>query len=297
MNEIRSRRPIFVVGNPRSGTTLLRLMLTCHRNIVVVPESGFSIWLADAYADWTWSAERLAGDFLPDLFRCRKIDTWGMDAAGLGEFIRGRRPDRYADLAGCVYVYYGLAAGRTFTRWGDKNGFYVSCVPQIRRVFPDCLLIHIVRDGRDVACSYRDVARRNLSGPYAPRLPTDINAIAKEWHDNLRAVHLARKSIPPDDLLEVRFEDLVLDPPAVLGRLCRFLDEEYDPGMLDYHAENASRQLEPPSLLGWKEKTLQPPAATAVGRHRQELADDERQSFQAIAGDLLAAYGYTVEPG
>lgn len=293
MNETRSRRPIFVVGNPRSGTTLLRLMLTCHRNIMVVPESGFSIWLADAYADWRWSADRLVDGFLPDVFRCRKIDTWGMDPAGLGEFICERRPDRYADLAACVYVYYGLAAGRTFTRWGDKNGFYVSCVPQIRRVFPECLLIHIVRDGRDVACSYRDIARRNLTGPYAPRLHTDIRAIATEWRDNLQSVRRARESIPTGDLLQVRFEDLVLEPTVVLHRICRFLDEEYDPRMLEYHAENASRQLEPTSMLGWKEKTLHPLSEGAVGRHRRELTNDEQRAFQALAGDLLEAYGYS----
>lgn len=44
--------PIFILGNPRSGTTLLQLMLACHPRLAVPPECGFALWLYDRYGDW-----------------------------------------------------------------------------------------------------------------------------------------------------------------------------------------------------------------------------------------------------
>ena len=62
--------PVFVLGSPRSGTTLLRLMLTCHRHIVVPPECGFCVWLYPQFQDWSWNPRRLEEEFVPS------VDIW-----------------------------------------------------------------------------------------------------------------------------------------------------------------------------------------------------------------------------
>ena len=55
----------------------------------------------------------------------------------------------------------------------------------IKELFPNAYFIHIIRDGRNVACSYRDINRKKISDPYAPKLPDNIIDIAKEWNNNI----------------------------------------------------------------------------------------------------------------
>ncbi|MDE2234040.1 MAG: sulfotransferase, partial [Gammaproteobacteria bacterium] len=50
--QVQSPEPFFVIGSPRSGTTLLRLILTSHPQIVVPPECGFVTWLYPTFGEW-----------------------------------------------------------------------------------------------------------------------------------------------------------------------------------------------------------------------------------------------------
>ena len=90
-------RPIFIIGNPRSGTTLLRLMLTSHPEVCIPPEAGFALWLLRDFSDWT-PADGLDG-FLTALMETRKFRHWGLTRTRLGEWIaeadsRGLRQSR-----------------------------------------------------------------------------------------------------------------------------------------------------------------------------------------------------------
>jgi Sulfotransferase family len=76
--EAGRKPPVFIIGNPRSGTTLLRLMLTCHPHLVIPPEGGFAVWLHDEYHAWSRedgrSPEAIAL-FVRAVLACRKMET------------------------------------------------------------------------------------------------------------------------------------------------------------------------------------------------------------------------------
>ena len=288
--------PIFIIGGPRSGTTLLRLMLTCHKNIVIPPECGFAVWLYDDYKRWNeLDFDSLLEQFIVDLMKCRKIETWHLDMKGLLDFAGSRCPPSYSEAVSLVYEWYGLSQGRSFNRWGDKNNFHIGYIPTIKAIFPDVRFVHIVRDGRDVACSYKGLGQRQIDSAYAPRLPHRIEDIALEWTTNVSTAIQSFASIAWEHVTEIRFEDLVLDSEATLRNLCTRLGEEYDPRMLEYYAENRTRELEPKEFLPWKAKNLKPPIPTEVGRHRVELSEQEIASFQSIARQTLERYGYQLK--
>lgn len=282
--------PIFIIGSPRSGTTLLRLMLTCHRDIVVPPECGFAIWWHHKYKDWP-DGVTLA-EFLDDLMSSRKIETWGIDEAELFRCLRYKLPATYAELVSAVYEYYGEARFRPFTRWGTKDNFHVEHISTLRQLFPDAAFVHIVRDGRDVACSYREINARNIDSPWVPDLPNGITDIALQWQSHVKTAEYSFDAFKWENAHEVKFEDLVLRTAPTLRGLCVQLGEEYDPAMLDYHVINREQGLEPRELLRWKEKTLLPPQASVVGRHKRDLSAEDRAAFEAIAGETLERYGY-----
>jgi hypothetical protein len=286
--------PFFIIGNPRSGTTLLRLMLDSHRDLLVPPECGFAVWWHEKYRGWSEAscADGTLDPFLADLATSRKIETWGLDFDVLRDLIAAERPASYAELASLVYVFYGRSTGRTFVRWGDKNNFHVTRVDLIARIFPESHFIHIVRDGRDVACSYRRLAGMNLRSEYAPRLPAELPEIAREWRSNLDAAIASFDAIGWSRVHELRYEDLVSRPAAELERVCAFLGETSDGGMLDYHTGVSSRRHEPEAFLAWKGRVQEPPDASEVGKHLREMSAEELAAFEEVTHDLLTRYGY-----
>ncbi len=287
------RPPVFIIGNPRSGTTLLRLMLTCHRHIVIPPECGFALWLYPTYRDWkARDTDSRLSDFVADLMRCKKIETWRLSTEALAGFLHTRRPPSYADLAAAVYEFYASGVSDSFKRWGDKNNYYLDHVADIRRLYPDASFLHIVKDGRNVACSYRGLKKKEIDARYAPRLPSQLDEIAAHWKANIETILRAFDAFSWQNVHELRFEDLVSEPEAVLRRVCERLGEVYDPGMLEYHRVNRERHLEPEELLPWKTKTLKPPMAAEAFRYQEELTPSECRSFEATTAPILKRYNY-----
>ncbi len=283
------RPPIFLLGNPRSGTTLLRLMLTCHRDIVVPPECGFAVWYYDKYRDW--NPDQIP-TFVEDVAAAKKFDTWGLTRGELSAALEEDPPASYAEAASRVYELYGRGRDRGFARWGDKNNFYIDHVATLDTLFPQAVFVHIVRDGRNVACSYKKLHATSFTSPYAPKLPWKIEEIADEWQANNDKIEAGLAELAPERGVSIRFEDLVVDPEATLRSLCAALTEAFDPAMLDYHRTNASQQLEPAELLPWKQKTLRPLIRSEVDRFRRELEPGEVAAFEDVAGDALERYGY-----
>lgn len=286
--------PVFIIGNPRSGTTLLRLMMTCHRNMVVPPECGFAVWLYDQYRYWGQqeNGDSLLARFVDDLMSCRKIETWGLERVGLYDFLSGREPRSYSELVAGVYEWYALSQGKRARRWGDKNNFYIHHIRQIKTMFPDAFFVHIVRDGRDVACSYKKLNDRKIDSPYAPNLPSRIEDIANQWKTNIGIAARSFAAIEWENVCEINFSDLILDPETSLRNLCKGISEDYDPSMLTYEVSNSGKALEPVEFLRWKEKTLRPPIRAEVGRYASELTSEEIRIFESIAEDELRRYGF-----
>lgn len=282
--------PIFIIGNPRSGTTLLRLMLTCHRDIVIPSSCGFAVWWYDKYKDWPDGMTLNA--FMTDLMTSRKIETWEIQREAVRDFLRARKPASYAAVVSAIYEWYGLWIGRNFTRWGAKDNFHIDHIDTLRKLFPNAAFIHIVRDGRDVACSYRELNARHIVSPWAPNLPDSIDAIAEQWQRNLATAEWAFYMAKWRNVYEVRFEDLLFHTEHTLKILCGQLGEEYDPTMLDYHNINREQGLTPREMLKWDEKTLLPPVTSVVGRYKRDLSAGEVAAFEVIAGETLRRYGY-----
>lgn len=271
---------------------MLRLMLTCHRNIVIPPEAGFAVWLYQTYRDWAAGSAQQIDEFARDLSRSRKFETWDIPESVVRQFLRDHSPATYPEAVSLVYQLYGLRSGRTFTRWGDKNNFYLDYIDVLDQMFPTAQFVHIVRDGRDVACSYRTLASKNIRSEYAPRLPAEIVQIAEEWSKNVSTIRRAFTKVGPERTYSLRLEDLAADPEKELRLLLSFLGEDFDANMLEFHRLGSDRNPEPPDFLEWKSRTREPLTVTRSGVYRAELDPGEIAAFEAIAGEHLRCYRY-----
>jgi len=289
------QHPLFIIGSPRSGTSLLRLMLTTHSKIVIPPECGFIVWLYEKYGTWSLdnsvdAASRM--QYLDDLLACKKFDTWELERGPLETILVEHQPRDYAALCATVYKAFALMHEKRPLIWGDKNNFHTGFLPLLNAIYPEALFLHIVRDGRDVACSYREVMRHCSTSPYSPRLATEINDIAIEWSTNVLKVDNYLSGLITSRRILIRYEDLVNDTAAALTDLCRWLGLSLEDAMLSAHEANRRLKLEPALTLDWKRRTLEPISADTVGRYQNLLSVKEKISFARLAGDTLRRFGY-----
>lgn len=286
--------PIFIIGNPRSGTSLLRLMLTCHPNIVIPPESGFAIWWKSKYSRFRprdWNSKALLSNSLDDILSSKKIEFLNLNKPDLVRFCESPSVSSYAELVDRIYKYYAHSIGKRNARWGDKNNFYLLHIPDIQELFPEARYIHIIRDPRDVVSSY--LSLRNVTGKYAPSLPAAVPQAIEQWCQNIRTIQNALARISQKQVIEIRFEDLVNHPESTLNKICEFLDEPFDTNMLTYPEINKEQELEPPDFLEWKAKTLEAPNPASIGKFQTILSGEEIMEINERAKDLLKSYGYS----
>lgn len=277
-----------VIGSPRSGTTLLRLMLDAHPDLAIPPETGFLALSApfatrDAFFD--------------------AVTTYPSEAPAWQDFQISReaflaelcRIDPFTVSEG-YRAFYRLYASRFHkVRWGDKTPTYCMHMDAIEAVLPEAHFIHVIRDGRDVALSLREMW-------FSPGREIDVQAT--QWHTLVSTAR--RQGASCRNYLEVRYEDLVLRAPLTLRRVCRFIDLPYDEAMMTYH-ERAPGRLEEHKArfrvdgsllvsrdrrLSQQRKTMEPPDGSRVFAWKRTMRADERERFEAIAGDLLNDLGY-----
>ena len=189
--------PIFVIGSPRSGTTLLRLILDSHPRISCGEETHFLRDL-EAVVGRNW-----------DL-----VATYGLSRDWWLSHIRRL----YGDFQAEVLVRSGKA------RWAEKDPTYTLHLAFIEELFGDAVYIHLLRDGHDVVASFRD----RWGYKSAAR------AARTEWARYVDAARALEARLPAGRFLEVRYEDLVAEPEAQGRRLFAFLGEDWDPAVLDF---------------------------------------------------------------
>jgi hypothetical protein len=226
--------PFFIVGVPRSGTTLLRQMLRGHPRLAIPRESHF---VPHALASASGAAA------LDVILTSRQFAEWGVDADAVRR--RAHAGDLTpADAVRAAFEAYAESEGKP--RWGDKTPAYVLHMPQIATAFPGAAFVHIIRDGREVAASLRD----------AWWGADDILLAAHQWRRIIGAARAAAATLPASQYLEVRYADLVADPEAELVRILGWLGEEMADGLLDYTDRAVSEQ---PALPTEHRHLLEPP--------------------------------------
>ncbi|WP_346856191.1 sulfotransferase [uncultured Draconibacterium sp.] len=284
-------KPIFIIGNPRSGTTLLRLILNAHSKFVIPPEAGFAFWLYSQYKNFRY---RDLDTFLDDMKSTKKINNWNLDWIELRKFLFKKQPNKYGELINDIYSFYGDSKGMKIKRWGDKNNFYLNHIEDIKEVFPCVQFIHIVRDGRNVACSYKKLNKKQIQSADAPNLPDKIESIASEWKSNIQKIKKSFESFNYDNVLEVRMEDLTASPKTEISKIMSFLGEDFEPSMLEYYKESKIIKSIPKDYLQWKKKNTLPIQNEPVDKYKTILTEEQILRFNKIAKEVLIEYDYSL---
>jgi hypothetical protein len=170
---------------------------------------------------------------------------------------------------------------------GDKVPEYCRYLPSLHRLFPTARSIDIVRDGRDVVLATLDwMTPTRFLGRMALWREEPVAVCALRWQRQVLEAQQGRDHAGADRCLEVRYEELVQAPEAVLRSIIGFLDLRFDPAMLEFHKGRTRHDPE----LESKDRWLPPTAG--LRDWRVDLSPRDLQLFETLAGDTLTALGY-----
>jgi hypothetical protein len=272
-------RPIFVIGCPRSGTTLLQLMLHAHRRIAIPPETRFIVTAytsRNKFGDLRIEANRRAlASFIVGKRQTLFYDL-GLDAQEITEEIAAGPPTLGSAL-GTVFRAYARRFGKP--RWGDKRPGYYAYIPALMRLFPDAQLVHLIRDGRDCVASLKTM----------PWFKQEIYAAISTWREAIGNCRRAARTLPGDAYFELRYEQLVGDPAEHLAALCEFLGEEYDPAMIE---PQKVANIAIPKRKSWHDDTREAVTSARARSWQQRLEPWEISLCEAVMGRQLRSLGY-----
>ncbi len=276
-SETPSSPPVFIVGCPRSGTTLLRMMLDSHPQLAIPPESHFipKVWAVRRRYERNGSllVDRVAADIMhTDRYR-----EWNLPEQYVWRRLHALTSPGIADIIETFFLAYMERESKQ--RWGDKTPGYSLDIPLIARLFPTARFIHLIRDGRDVATSLRD--------HFKDLRPSDA---ALAWATRVRKGRAQGGVLGADRYLEVHYEDLVADPAEELSSICEFIGLDYRSDMLEYSRRVPEAVPESEHLR--IHSHLDKPPTSGLRNWRAQMTPSDLALFEALAGRELEQFGY-----
>jgi hypothetical protein len=254
---------LFVLGAPRSGTTLLSGLLE-HTKYGVPFETQFIPKFfdkCDHYGNLSvqQNFEQLISDILKERSAQRFIQDLDLDAA-----FQELSPEiTYGKIVN--YLASRRIGREEHTSWGDKTPWYLIRLNCLVELFPDAQFIFIHRDGRDVALS---LLEKNWG-------PNNIYSCAKYWQE-MHQKHAEQLALLErnNQLISISYESLLADPTPKVNELYKFLGAEPGKEVVDKLCE----RIRSDNTNKWKSKM----------RTKDVLL------FDSIAGETLAKFGYDV---
>ncbi len=288
---------IFIVGNSRSGTTMLGRMLGNNSKVNLFPELHlFGPCIAHGKELEIISEET-----------CIKVFTWLLDVYANG-FHAKRNPEKYSSEAEAMTTEFyktGMDAWDAYnyfvTRMTVINNKKISCedmpgnifkISQLFKKFPTCKVIHIVRDPRDVVLSQKNRhQRRKMGGHYVTRKESlrfwanyHPYFISRLWKN---AVSSAIVFENHPNVITIKFEELLLNTESVLQKICIHCNISFESTMQLVPQVGSSSQKDNPDKLGVDEER--------VGAwQRGGLNSGEIEICERITKNELQHFNYTL---
>jgi hypothetical protein len=273
-----SRPPFFICGSDRSGTTMLRLMLDrAEDGPAVPPETMFITDHSPTLHHGDLSKHEDAIAFTKKVWQHPRVKMWNLEGEpdlppeGLTHV------EAFRWGVSQPFVAYMRRDGKTW--WADKTPPHIDHIEMLKQVFPDAKFIELVRDGRDVALSIMGL----------PFGGNNAWVTAKRWAHCIRQGRRAHERWP-DDIVTVRYEDLITESARELRRVSEFVGIDYDDDMLK--VENTDPSKLQADQAKWFSNLWQGINTSAMNKWKTKMTRGDQAVYLAAAGPELELHGY-----
>ena len=273
---------VFVVGCPRSGTTLLQRMLDNHPQLTVANDTHF-ITRAAKHALREDPQPAMTPELLEAVSSYRRTYRMGLEDSALTE--AAEHCDTYAAFVSRLYTLRGNMKNKPLS--GEKTPDYCRQMPALHALFPDARFVHIIRDGRNTTLSTLNWASGEKGpGKWSLWHQDPLATSALWWRWQVGTGQQQGRELGTSCYLQLRYEDLVANPVRELTSLARFLDLPYSDDMANYHAGKTRKDSGLSAKAAWL------PPVQGLRDWRQDMSAEDIGVFEGIAGNLLRDNGY-----
>jgi len=273
------KAPVFIVGCPRSGTSMLYHMLLSAGGFAHfrTQMNVFDVLRAN-YGDL--GALKNKRRMMKEWLQSRAFMVSGLDAAS----IEAKILSECRSTADFERIVMGeVARTQGVDRWADSTPTNIPHLLEIKQGFPDALVVHIIRDGRNAALS---IDRHGWSRPLPWDRKRSLLAAGLYWEWIVRKGRELGAHIQPD-YMEVRYEDLVNKPRETLAQLGRFIDHDLDYGHIQQVAVGSVRNPLTTFAAELKQGSFDP-----IERFKKMFSPEELVLFESLVGRYLDELGY-----
>ena len=273
--------PLFIVGSYRAGTTLLRLVLSCHEDIYISDETGFIAEVGRRLNEFgDLSQPRHLKRLYKEIVRFLIKSQW-KDIPSYDYVVRHIRAPSYPELIRVVCTYGSPKL--SVLVWGDNTPRYVYEIAYLKQLFPNARFLVMVRDGRDVYASVKQT-------PFGKGLEPE--AVALEWTHRLFHGLAAHRYLGPQDVMLLKYEKFVQAPVETLTEIIAWLGVHW-PGADVFLRFYETADAQHMSLtMPHHANLVRPISPQGVGRFRRDLSKKEILCLEKLMAPGLLAFGY-----
>ena len=277
-NEI-DKGPIFIVGMRRSGTTLLRSMLSVHPKIVVSRETHFLSKWWERYRHLDLNKTDNFEAFWENFSASDRFPKVVADPPLVKErILASNQIDLKTIFTSIMQV---LASTMNKPRWAEKTPRHYRYVHVLLDWYPQARIIWMLRDPRAVVASTVERWKNNTVEDCAVEWRESILSFQEQWFEDER-------------VRIVKYEELVSDSEPQMRKLCDFLGEEFYPEMLCDRTKNAEQVILPDADPQKCSNRLlnQSPTSERIDRWRSKLSPAQITTVEIISKDVMLRYNY-----
>ena len=279
----------FIIGRPRSGTTMLSTIVDANKQTAMPIESKVIIHLYFKFKNVKkWNEQNLLL-FYDTIFKQPKIDTWIINKEQLkNDILTLREHATFQRLIKLIYLnYVSFFDKEVIAVIGDKNPGYSYVISHLKillLLFPDAKVIHLTRDYRD---HYLSMSKVDFEGNH-------LSLVCYRWYYSFKEVRKLMKDKPAQYYF-LRYEDLVQQPEKEMIAICHFLGINYHSSMLEYYKiKDKVLKVYPEELvMKYHSSLFQPINADFINKWKQKLSPKEIEMADAIVGVQADEAGYT----
>lgn len=280
INKVKGPMPIQIIGTQRSGSNLLRLILNQSSQISAHhPPHILTVFYPIIHRYGNLEQENNFRQLVNDVCRLIEVNPvkWGLDL-NRNEIINCCNQPTLIEVFKVVYEM--MAKKDQALYWCCKSMANVNFYKEIESNGLKPYYIHLVRDGRDVASSFK----KTLVGE------KHTYHLANKWKiDFLEAKEISH-IVEKDRFLTIKYEALITHPMEVIIKINKFLDLNLDESVLHYFDSNESKRTASAGFM-WSNLTM-PIMKNNTGKFIENLTTEDIKIFERIAGDILQENNY-----
>ncbi len=264
--------PLFIIGCPRSGTTLMRLIFNSHPHLAIPDETGIFDWLYNR-------------PFYKKLFPIKASKNEVL-VKSLGEEVtkefdalpasKTKSPKAIID-----FLMQGYAEREQKSLWGEKTPLNIYYLNKILNIYPHATIVYMIRDPRAVASSFKRYVDHKR-GKEDFWITKDVNKAIKLWKTSVEQAMKFKNQIT-----FVKYEDFVMNPESTTQRLCEKIGLTYYKKMFEFY-----KNSRPDNHEVWHQETTKPVNQSNIDKWQAELSQPEIKAIEHALKGYMEMFDY-----